>query len=67
MSPYLHFTERFFQASGNSVRKWKLYKMKVVIQNSAIKGCHEFDVRSQKGLEMPTLATPTLSLTRVIL
>ena len=28
----------FFQASGNPVRKRTVYKMKIVTQNSAIKG-----------------------------
>ena len=40
----------FFQASGNSVRKRKAYKMKVVIQAPAIKCYHEFHLH--KDLEM---------------
>ena len=40
----------FFQTSGNPVRKRKVYKVKVVIQNSVIKGYHEFHVKSQNDL-----------------
>ena len=31
-----NFEEAFFQATGNAVRKRKIYKAKVVIQSSAI-------------------------------
>ena len=41
--------------------------MKVMIQNSSIKGYHEFKVRSHKDLEMLILMTPILLPTRVIL
>ena len=41
--------------------------MKVVIQNSAIKGNHEFHVKLHKYLEMLILAAPILLLTWVIL
>ena len=38
----------------------QVYKMKIEIQNSAIKGYHEFHVKSHKDLEMLILAAPTL-------
>ena len=38
----------FFQANRNAVRKRKVYKMKEVIQNSAIKCYQEFHVRSHR-------------------
>ena len=41
--------------------------MELVTQNSAIKGYHEFQVRSHKDLEILILATPILLLTRLIL
>ena len=41
--------------------------MKIVLQNQAIRDCHEFDLRSHKGLEVLILATTILLLTRVIL
>ena len=56
----------FSQTSGNSVRKMKVYKMKVLILSSAIKGYHEFHLWSHKDLETLILATPILLLTRVI-
>ena len=40
----------FFQESRNPVRKRKVYKTKVVIQNSAIKCYQEFYVSSHKDL-----------------
>ena len=59
----------FFQESQNPVRKRKGCKTKLVIQNSAIKFCHEFHVRSHKDLEMLILAAPFLFLllTKVVL
>ena len=57
----------FFQASPNQVRKRKVYKTKVVIQNSATKCYHEFHLRSHKDLEMLILMAPFLLLTKVIL
>ena len=56
----------FFEASGNPVRKRKVYKMKVMIQNSAIKCYHEFHVLLHKDLEILTLTTPFLLLTRYL-
>ena len=41
--------------------------MKVVIQNSAIKGRHEFHVKTHKDLEMLIFPTTTLLLTRLTL
>ena len=55
----------FFQTSGNLVRKRIVYKIKIVAQNSAIKGEHEFHVSSHKDLEILILPTPILFLTRV--
>ena len=40
------FTVSQFQTSRNPVRKRKVYKTMLVIQNSAIKCYHEFRVRS---------------------
>ena len=57
----------FFHAIRNPVRKRKVYKTKVVIQNSAIKCYHEFHVRSHKDLETLILEAPFLLLTKVIL
>ena len=57
----------FFQVSGNPLRKRKLYKMKVVIQNSALRGYQEFYVKLQKDLAMLMLAVPIVLLIRVIL
>ena len=56
----------FYQASRNPVRKKKLNKTKVVIQNLAIKCYHEFHVKSHKVLEKLILAAPFLLLTKVI-
>ena len=56
----------FFQASGNPVRKMKVYKLKLGMLNSAIKGYHEFHIRLHKNLELIS-ATPIFLLTRVIL
>ena len=53
--------DNFFQASGNSVRKRKVYNIKVVIQNSAFKDYLEFYIRSHKDSEI------ILFLTRAIL
>ena len=63
------FTETFFFSSGSPVRKWKVYNMKVVIQNSAINSYPEFHVSLHEDLEMETglLVTPILLVTRVIL
>ena len=50
------FTEGFsFQVSRSLVTKKKVHKMKVMIQNSAIKGNREFHLRPHKDLEMITL------------
>ena len=54
----------FFQPNRNPVRKRKVCKTKVVIQNSSIKCYHEFHVRS---LGMLILAALFLLLTKVIL
>ena len=35
-----------FKVSGNLVRQRKVYKMRVEIQNSSIKNCHEFHWRA---------------------
>ena len=51
------FTDEF-QTSGNPVRKRKVHKMKVVIQNSANIAYHEFHRRPQKDLRMLILVTP---------
>ena len=60
------FTEGFFfQVSRNPVRKRKVYKTKVVKENSAIKYYHEFHVRSDKGSGMLILGTYFLLLTKV--
>ena len=40
--------------------------MKIVIQKSAIKGYHEFNIRQHKDLEMLIMVTPNLLLTRVM-
>ena len=50
------FTGGFFQASRNTVRKRIVHKIKVVMQNSTIKGYHEFHARSHKDLEILILA-----------
>ena len=59
--------KNIFQACQNPVRKRKVYKTKVMIQNSAIKCYHEFHVRSHKDLETLILEAPFLLLTKVIL
>ena len=56
-----------FQASRNPVRKRKIYKEKIVIQNSAPKCYHELHLRSGKYLEILILAAPFLLLTKIIL
>ena len=61
------FKKYSFQASKNPLRKKKVYKMKVMIWNSAIKGYHELHVRSHKYFEMLTLTTSILLLTRLTL
>ena len=63
------FTETFFFFILSPVRKWKVYNMKVVIQNSAINSYPEFHVSLHEDLEMETglLVTPILLVTRVIL
>ena len=61
------FTEGFFQPSRNPVSKRKVYLMKVVIQNSAIKYYHEFLLKSHKNLEILILAACFLLLARIIL
>ena len=61
------FTKGFFQGSKNRVRERNVYKMKVVIQNSAIKGRHEFHLKTHKDLEMLILSTSFLLLTRLTL
>ena len=56
--------KNFFQSSQNPVRKRRVYKTKVVIQNSPIKFYYEFHVRLHKDLEMLLLAAPFLFLTK---
>ena len=57
----------FFEASGKSIKKRKVCKLKAVIQNSAFKGHHEFRVRLHKGLNMLKLLTPIFLLRRSVL
>ena len=57
----------FFQVSENPVRKGKVYKTKVVTQNSATECYHKFYVRSCNDLGMLVLAVLFLLLTKVIL
>ena len=57
----------FFQVSQNPLRKRKVYKTKVVIQNSAVKCYYEFHVRSQKNLDILILVALFLLLKKVIL
>lgn len=57
----------FFQARGNPVRKSKAYKMRIMKQNSAVEGCHEFPVKAHKDLEVLLFQTPILLLTRLTL
>lgn len=62
------FTEVFFfRVSRNPVRKSKIYKMKELIQNLAIKNYHKFQVRPLKDIEMLILVTSIYLLTKVIL
>ena len=64
----IDFTEEvFFQVSQNPVRERKVYKTKVMKENSAIKYYREFHVRSDKGSGMLILGTSFLLLTKVIL
>ena len=42
----------FFEANGNLERKTKVYRRKIVIQNSAPESYHEFHVRPHKDLEI---------------
>ena len=42
----------------SSLEKKTVYKVKVVMQNSANKCYHEFHVRSHKDFEILTLAAP---------
>ena len=60
------FTEGFFFSNKSKYIKELVYKVKVVIQNSAIKCYHEFHLRSHKDLEMLILAAPFLLLTKLI-
>ena len=53
--------------SGNSIRKKKAYKMKVVIQNLPIKDYHDIHVIPYKDLEMLILPTPIPLLARIVL
>ena len=59
--------KHFCWQSENQVRKRKVYKMEVVIQNSAIKGYFEFHVKLLKDLKMLVLLTPIVLITRLIL
>ena len=59
--------KEFFQAIPNPIRKRKVYKTKVVIENSATKCYHEFHLRSHKDLEMLILVAPFFLETKVIL
>ena len=45
----------------------KVYEMKIVRQNIAIKGYHEFQVGLHKDLKMLIISTPILLLTEVII
>ena len=60
------FTEGFFSSKSKYIKKI-VYKVKVVVQNSAIKRYHEFHLRPRKYLEMLILAAPFLLLTKGIL
>ena len=59
--------KEYFQAIRNPVRKRKVYKTKVVMENSATKCYHEFHLRSHKDLEMLILVAPFFLQTKVIL
>ena len=67
--PSYSYTEGFFfkDLVRKRVRKRKVYKVKVVIQDSAVKGSHEYHVRLDKDYEMLILAAPILLLTVVTL
>ena len=48
------------------MKKRKVCKMKVVIQNSTFKGHHQFRTRTHKGLNMLILPTPTFLERRTV-
>ena len=60
------FTEGTCSSEWKSSKKMESLQDKSVIQNSAIKGYHEFHVNSPKDLEMLILPTPMLLLTSLI-
>ena len=66
-SPKEFFTWVEIRQEKGKLRKKKVYKVKVVIQNSAIKGYREFHGRPHKGLETVILSTFIFLLRRIIL